>query len=664
MKNFGLPPKQGLYDPRFEHDACGIGFVADMYGRRSHKIVEQGIEVLSNLTHRGACGCDPDTGDGAGLLLQIPHELFQREADRLGFRLPEPGQYGVGMIFLSKDAGDQIRARAMVESIVAAEGQRVLGWRKVPTSSKAVGWLVRESEPAVEQVFIGRGPDAEALSLEAWERKLFVIRRRTRNEAKRVGLQRYYPATMSARTIVYKGLLLAPQIPSYYPDLCDEDFASAISLVHQRFSTNTFPTWERAQPFRYLAHNGEINTVRGNVNWMQAREQSLRSELFGDDIEKLKPIIDVDGSDSTMIDNALELLVQGGRSVAHALMMLVPEAWSSHPHMSDSKKAFYEYHATMMEPWDGPASLVVSDGRYVGGNLDRNGLRPSRYWVTHDGLVVLASESGVLSGILPEDVKIKGRLQPGRMFLVDTEAGRIIADEEIKEEIAARQPYRLWLDEELIDLVKLPAMKPPPGLDAETLLPRQRAFGYTLEDQRTLLAPMAEKGAEPIGSMGVDIPLACLSERPQLLYNYFKQLFAQVTNPAIDPIREELVMSTYTYVGPQGNLLDERQEFAHVLKVRNPILSNNSVEKLRGIGEPADQNGNGPKVRFGCRTLKTLFPAADGPGGLEGALAKLCADAETAADWATPRWCSPIAAWTRSTRPFRPCWPWRRCTTT
>lgn len=632
MNNFGLPPKQGLYDPRFEHDACGIGFVADMHGRRTHKIVEQGVEVLANLTHRGACGCDPETGDGAGLLFQIPHKFFQREADRLGFRLPEPGQYGVGMLFLSKDPDDQVQTRAMIEKVVAEEGQVLLGWRTVPVASKAVGWLARESEPAIEQVFIGRGPTAEGLSGEEWERKLFVMRKRIRFAAQDNQLQRCYPATLSARTIVYKGLLLAPQIPNYYPDLVDDDFVSAIALAHQRFSTNTFPTWERAQPFRYLAHNGEINTVRGNVNWMQARESSLRSELFGADIDKIKPIIDLEGSDSTMIDNALELLIQGGRSVAHSLMMLVPEAWSSHPHMSDAKKAFYEFHATMMEPWDGPASLVVSDGRFVGGNLDRNGLRPSRYWVTHEGLVVLASEAGVLSGISPEQVKIKGRLQPGRMFLVDTEEGRIISDEETKEGVAGRQPYRLWLDEELIDIEKLTAPPTEPEYTPETILARQRAFGFTLEDQRFLLGPMSEKGMEPLGSMGVDIPLACLSERPQLLFNYFKQLFAQVTNPAIDPIREELVMSTYTYVGPQGNLLDEQKEFAHVVKVRNPILTNRSVEKLRSIGEPSEKNGSGPKVRFGCRTLPTVFPAADGPGALEGALERLCADAEKSAD--------------------------------
>ena len=632
MPNFGLPPKQGLYDPAFEHDACGIGFVANIQGRASHQIVKQGVEVLVNLTHRGACGCDPDTGDGAGLLFQIPDQFFRKEADRLGFTLPPLGFYGVGMYFLSKSADDRAHARALVEKYVAEEGQVLLGWRTVPVSSRAIGWLARESEPHIEQVFVGRGPAAQSMTLEQWERKLYVIRRRCYHASSKIQLQRYYAASFSARTICYKGLLLAPQIFEYFPDLQDPDFQSAIAVVHQRFSTNTFPTWERAQPFRYLAHNGEINTLRGNVNWMRSREATLHSELFGADIEKLKPIIDINGSDSTMIDNALELLVQSGRSLAHSLMMLIPEAWSSHEHMSDSKKAFYEYHATMMEAWDGPASLVFTDGRFVGGNLDRNGLRPSRYWVTEDGLVVLASEAGVLPDIAPANIKVKGRLQPGRMFLVDTEEGRIIADEEVKEAIAGRRPYRKWLDKELIDLDILPLSEEHERADHHDLLHLQRAFGYTLEDERILLAPMAEKAIEPVGSMGVDVPLACLSDKPQLLFNYFKQLFAQVTNPAIDPIREELVMSMYTYVGPEGNLLGEEQSYAHVLKVRNPILTNNSVSKLRSIGDPWHRILRGPAIRFGCTTLDMVFPAAAGPEGLEPALTKLCEDAGKAAD--------------------------------
>jgi len=633
MNQFGLPPKQGLYDPRNEHDACGIGFVASINGVRSHKIVEQGVEVLVRLTHRGACGCDADTGDGAGLLLQIPHKFFAREAKALGFALPAEGEYGVGMLFLSKERDERIRARQMIDEIVADEGLATLGWRETPVTSEAIGWLARESEPAIEQVFVGLTESTKDLREDALERKLFVVRKRIENEARDQGLSRCYPATLSARLICYKGLLLAPQIPNYYPDLHDEDFVSAIALVHQRFSTNTFPTWERAQPFRFLAHNGEINTVRGNVNWMRSREATLQSDLFGDDINKIVPIIDESGSDSTMIDNALEVVIQGGRSAAHALMMLIPEAWSSNRHMADYKQAFYEYHATMMEPWDGPASIVFTDGRYIGGNLDRNGLRPSRYWVTHDDMVVLASETGVLPEIEPANVRYKGRLQPGRMFLVDTKEGRIIADEEIKKTISERQPYREWLDRELIRLGDLPQPKDIPGTDWDTLLARQRAFGYTLEHERILLGPMAEKGAEPIGSMGIDIPLACLSDHDQLLFNYFKQVFAQVTNPAIDPIREELVMSTYSYVGPQGNLFDEQPDHAHVVRVNNPMLNNRDMAKLHEIGEPdASSNGSGPKVRFGSKTLSTLFAAVEGAAGLERSLEELCNQAESAAD--------------------------------
>ena len=416
MLNYGLPPKQGLYDPKHEHDACGIGFVADIKGRRSHDIVEKGLEVLVNLTHRGACGCDPETGDGAGLLLQMPHAFFERECDSLGIALPAEGQYGVGQLFFSADENDHPVVKGMVERVVAEEGETVLGWRVVPTRSDAIGWLARESEPAVEQVFIGRGEASKDIDGDAWERKLYVIAKRTESEARKLKLPRYYPCSMSARTICYKGLLIAPQIPHYFVDLGDELFRSAIALVHQRFSTNTFPTWERAQPFRYLAHNGEINTLRGNMNWMSSREATFSSPLYGDDIKKLLPIIDETGSDSAMIDNALELLIKGGRETPHAMMMLIPEAWSSHENMEDYKKAFYEYHATMMEPWDGPASIVFCDGRYVGGVLDRNGLRPSRYYVTHDDIVVMASEAGVLQ-FAPENIRYKGRLQPGTYVL-------------------------------------------------------------------------------------------------------------------------------------------------------------------------------------------------------------------------------------------------------
>ncbi len=622
MTNYGLPPRQGLYDPRAEHDACGIGFVADIRGRPSHRIVEQGVEVLVNLTHRGACGCDPDTGDGAGLLLQLPDQFFRHQAAANGFELPALGRYGVGMIFVSPHHQRGPAALRMVEEVAEQEGLRVLGWRRVPTNSRAIGWQARETEPAIHQVFLEQAAGPR-LSGSAWERKLFIFRKRTEQEAKIRELERYYPATLSSRTISYKGLLLAPQIFDYFPDLGDSDFRSAVALIHQRFSTNTFPTWERAHPFRYLAHNGEINTLRGNVNWMRAREATLRSEFFGADIEKIKPIIDVTGSDSTQIDNALEVLIQSGRSIAHSFMMLIPEAWPSHRHMDQAKRDFYEFHATMMEPWDGPASIVFTDGRYVGGSLDRNGLRPSRYTVTYDDLVVMASEAGVLPDIAPSNVRSKGRLQPGRMFLVDMEEGRIIRDEEIKNSIARRKPYGEWLGRNLIDLGDLPEAPAVRETDFDTLLRRQRAFGYTLEHQRIVLAPMARTGLEAVGSMGVDIPLACLSERPQLLFNYFKQLFAQVTNPAIDSIREELVMSTVTYLGPQGNLFDERAEYAHVVKVPLPVLDNAKLEKLRSLG---------PAVRFGSRTIDATFPVAGGPAGLSAALDRVCEEAEAAAD--------------------------------
>ena len=622
MTNYGLPPRQGLYDPRLEHDACGIGFVADIKGRPSHKIVEQGVEVLVNLTHRGACGCDPDTGDGAGLLLQMPHEFFARKAAAHGFALPPRGKYGVGMVFVSASEGPGRAARRMVEEVAEDEGLRVIAWRRVPTNSRAIGWQARETEPHVYQVFIEQAGGA-TLQGDAWERKLFVFRKRTEQEAASRQLERYYPATLSSRTICYKGLLLAPQIFEYYPDLGDSDFRSAVALIHQRFSTNTFPTWERAHPFRYLAHNGEINTLRGNANWMRAREATLQSDLFGSDTEKIKPILDETGSDSTQIDNALELLIQSGRSIAHSFMMLIPEAWSSHEHMEDYKKEFYEFHATMMEPWDGPASIVFTDGRYVGGSLDRNGLRPSRYTVTHDDLVVMASETGVIPGIAPGNVRAKGRLQPGRMFLVDMQEGRIIRDEEIKETISRRKPYGEWLRNNLIYLEDLPAPPKVETTDFVTLRQRQRSFGYTDEHRRIVLRPMARSGEEPVGSMGIDIPLACLSEQPQLLFSYFKQLFAQVTNPAIDPIREELVMSTVTYVGPQGNLLGERPDYAHVVKVPAPVIDNAKLEKLRALGS---------SVRFGSVTIRTTFPVADGPRGLRRALDRICAEAEAAAD--------------------------------
>jgi glutamate synthase (NADPH/NADH) large chain len=617
----GLPAKEGLYDPAFEHDACGIGFVANVNGRRGHDIIEKGIQVLLNLEHRGACGCDPDTGDGAGLTIQIPHEFYERECRLLGYTLPEPGHYGVGMLFLPVEHTQRLLCEGIIEGIVREEGQRVLGWRDVPVDPSALGWLARTTVPFICQVFIAK---SKRTSEEAFERKLYTIRKRAENAIRPMILdgrvRNFYATSMSAVTVVYKGLMLAKQIKAFYKDLSDRHVVSALALVHQRFSTNTFPSWELAHPFRYIAHNGEINTLKGNVNWMHARESVLRSPLFNGDLARTFPIVSPGGSDSANFDNALELLLQGGRWLPHAMLMLIPEAWSTLPHMSADLKAFYEYHASLMEPWDGPAAMVFTDGRLVGAILDRNGLRPCRYTVTHDGFVVLASETGVLP-IKPEDVKHKDRLQPGRMFLVDTAEGRIIEDGEIKDRLAERRPYKKWLEENLVTIESLPE---PPRVhepDHETILQRQRMFGYTDEDLRIVLAPMATAGEEPVGSMGNDAALACLSDKPRMLFDYFKQLFAQVTNPPIDPIREELVMSLVSYIGKEGNILDETPKNCHTLKLSHPILSNRDLEKLRHV-----KQGD-----FLAVTLPALFEVAAGGPGLEKALDALCQRANDAA---------------------------------
>ncbi|HEY0839705.1 MAG TPA: glutamate synthase central domain-containing protein, partial [Vulgatibacter sp.] len=522
-------------------DACGIGFVANINGRKSHDIIEKGIQVLVNLTHRGACGCDPETGDGAGVLIQIPHKFFARECASLGFTLPNAGEYGVGMVFLPVEPHQRLQCEGIVERIVREEGLTVLGWRDTPIDGAKIGRVARNSQPYIEQVFVGR---AKGMTEDQLERKLYVVRKRAEAEVFHSEMEDkgfFYIPSLSARTIVYKGLLLAPQIANFYPELSDPDVVSALCLVHQRFSTNTFPTWQLAHPFRYVAHNGEINTLRGNVNWMHARQSVLASPLFGDDIKKLFPIIQPGGSDSAAFDNALELLVLSGRSLQHAMAMLIPEAWSKNYHMNPQRRAFYEYHASLMEPWDGPAAVAFTDGRSIGAVLDRNGLRPARYLVTHDNLIIMASETGVLN-IKPEDVKQKGRLQPGKMLLVDTAEGRIVGDRELKARLYGRKPYQLWIKENQITLDQL--AEPPREIqpDPATLLCRQRAFGYTDEDLKMILEPMVLKGEEPVGSMGTDTPLACLSDKPQPLFNYFKQLFAQVTNPPIDPIREEMVM--------------------------------------------------------------------------------------------------------------------------
>jgi len=615
----GYPPRQGLYDPAAERDSCGIGFVADIRGRRSHDIIEQGIQILVNLTHRGAAGCDPDTGDGAGLLIQIPHAFFARECERLGFQLPAPGSYGVGMVFLPVERRQRLLVEGVLERIAREEGLQVLGWRDTPVDDTVIGRIARASRPYIEQVFLAapNGMDQAAL-----ERKLCVVRKRAEREIAASDLPEkghFYVPSLSTRTIVYKGLLLAPQIARFYKELSDPDLVSALCLVHQRFSTNTFPTWQLAHPFRYLCHNGEINTLTGNVAWMRARQSVLASPLFGEDLKKLFPICTPGASDSAILDNVVELLYLAGRSLPHVMAMLIPEAWAGDPTMSAEKRAFYEYHASLMEPWDGPAAIAFTDGRLIGAILDRNGLRPARYLITHDDLIILASETGVLP-ISEQRVRAKGRLQPGRMLLVDTEEGRLIPDEEIKHRLASRQPYGEWLRSYQITLHKLPEPRRCHPTDFTTIRRRQRCFGYTEEELKMILAPMAASGEEPVGSMGVDTPLACLSERPQLLFNYFKQRFAQVTNPPIDPIREELVMSLASFIGTERNILEETPEHCHTLKLDDPILTNRDLEKLRRVSW-----GD-----FLATTLPALFRVQGGEKELRRALEGLCRRASLA----------------------------------
>jgi glutamate synthase (ferredoxin) len=615
-KLMGLPPKQGLYDPQFEHDACGVGFVVNFKGKRSHEIVRQALTILMNLRHRGACGCEVNTGDGAGILLQLPDKFFRKVCAKDGINLPAFGEYGVGMLFLPQDPEERKACEAHINKVIQEEGQEVLGWRTVPTRNETLGSVAQGAEPFVRQVFVKR--NAALKDVMAFERKLYVIRCRASHELKKDHPQFYSP-TFSHRTIAYKGMLMSEQVDEYYPDLADNDVETALALVHSRFSTNTFPSWQRSHPYRFIAHNGEINTLRGNINWMHARESLFQSELFGEDIKKILPVIDTDGSDSAMFDNCLEALVLAGRSLPHAVMMMIPEPWANHETMSDEKKAFYEYHSCLMEPWDGPASIAFTDGKIIGAILDRNGLRPSRYYVTKDDLVIMASEVGVLE-VPPDRVLEKGRLQPGRMFLIDTEAGRIIADEELKQKIVSEQPYRKWLDEHMLELGKLPDISDLPEPDHDTVLQRQQAFGYTFEDLRLLMAPMALSGVEAIGSMGTDTPLAVLSDKPQLLYNYFKQLFAQVTNPPIDCIREEIVTSAETTIGSERNLLKPEPESCHLLELKNPILTNEELAKIRHIKQPG----------FKSITLPTLFKAAEGEKGLEAAMQELFAKASQA----------------------------------
>ncbi len=604
---------KGLYDSRFEHDSCGVGFVCNIKRGAEHEIVDKGIEVLERLSHRGATGADPKTGDGAGILIQIPHEFFDIE-------LPSRGDYAVGMIFLPTEKKQRLLVEKKFEDIIVDEGQVFIGWRDVPVDNSDIGPEAKKTEPIIRQIFIGKGSSLSAERV--FERKLYIIRRRIENEVINSSISQkdfFCVASLSSRTIAYKGLLMPSQVKKFFPDLSDPRLKSALALVHSRYSTNTFPTWDLAQPFRYLAHNGEINTLRGNLNWMKARERLLSSELFGKDISKALPLILEGGSDSAALDNALELLLLSGRSLPHAVMMLVPIAWQGNKFIKKEQRDFYEYHSAILEPWDGPAALAFTDGRYIGGSLDRNGLRPARYVITKDGMVCLASESGVLD-IEPENVVKKGRLLPGKIFLIDTKEGRIIDDEQIKDDMAARQPYGKWLKKNVVRLDDLPLANFK-EIEIKDLASVQKSVGYTKEDLKLILSPMAEKGEEPIGSMGNDSPLAMFSNKPHLLYNYFKQLFAQVTNPPIDPIREKLVMSLGSYIGPGKNLLAETPDHCNRLRVEHPILTNEELEKIRNI----DASG------FSSKTVSLLFDPFV-KGALKAALDKLNKATEKAID--------------------------------
>lgn len=625
LKQHSVPTKQGLYDPYYEHDACGTGFVANIKGIASHDLVVQGLTILDNLAHRGATGSESETGDGAGVLIQTPHKFLQRECETLGFNLPDPRYYGVGMLFLPREESARIDQEKTLTRIIEEEGQRVLGWRSLPTDDSSLGATAKATQPLMRQIFIERSSLVKDRM--TFERKLYVIRKRAEREIRYSGKPasaQFYVCSMSYKTLVYKGMLTPKQVGGYFPDLADIDLETALVVVHSRFSTNTFPSWDRAHPYRMLAHNGEINTLRGNVNWLNSQQSKFHSDSFGNDLEKVLPVINPDGSDSGIFDNVLELLVLTGRTLPEAMMMMIPEPWSKHESMSEVKKAFYEYHSTLMEPWDGPASMIFTDGIGIGACLDRNGLRPSRYYVTNDDRVILASEVGVLD-VPPENVIKKGRLEPGRMLWVNTEEGGIVSDEEIKRTISSARPYRKWLNEFMINLEDLPD---PVSIEAEPkkegaartqdLLRRQRAFGYTYEDLRILIGPMAKNGVEPIGSMGNDTPLAVLSDKPVSLFDYFKQLFAQVTNPPIDANREEIVTGTEMMIGSEQNLLEPRPENCRQIKLKNPILTNEKLEKLRHLN----------RLHFHTVTLPILFDPSEGGEGLEKAMERLFARAD------------------------------------
>ncbi|MDJ0852384.1 MAG: glutamate synthase central domain-containing protein, partial [Myxococcota bacterium] len=607
---------QGLYHPDHEHDACGVGFVANIGGEKSHELVHRGVELLVRLEHRGACGCDPETGDGAGLLIQLPDRFLRQEAAKLGFELPEPGAYASGMVFLSHSLAQRDRQMAALEQTIAEAGQRVLGWRDVPTDPDSIGRVARDSMPVFRQIFVGA---AEGLRGDAFERKLYVIRRVFENEMGREKAFCYVPS-LSSRTFVFTGLLMSTQIERFYPDLTDPALESAMALAHSRYSTNTLGAWDLAQPFRFMAHNGEINTLKGNRNYMRGREGTMRSELFGKDLKKLYPIMRAAASDSAQFDNMLEFLCLTGRELPEAILMMIPEAWENYEEMDPDLRAFYEYHSFLLEPWDGPASIAFTDGRKIGAVLDRNGLRPSRYVVTKDGFVVMASEVGVMD-VEPENVLIKERLHPGKIFCVDLEEGRIIEDQEIKRDYVARKPWRQWVEQNRVRLSDLPPVETDEGrMEPGVRFQLQQVFGYTAEDLKFLVAPMAETGKWAIGSMGEDAALACLSPRPQMLYRYFKQQFAQVTNPAMDSINEGTVMSLYSTLGAEKNLLEETEEHARMLRCDRPILTNDELERIRGISDEG----------FQSRTFSSVFKVTEEGEGLVSALDGLCAEVEEA----------------------------------
>ena len=615
-------PTQGLYDANYEHDACGVGFVVDIKGRQSHSLIERALTILKNLEHRGACGCEVNTGDGAGILIQMPDAFLRQECSKLGIALPPLGAYAAGLVFLPHATDAAAYCEQTLARIVVEEGQTLLGWRTVPSDDSSIGPTAKACEPAFKQIFIGC--NTQITDPAAFERKLYVIRKRVEHAIWNSELSDkslFYIPSLSHRVLIYKGMLNAAQVEQQFPDLVNPAVASGLALVHQRFSTNTFPSWPLAHPFRYIAHNGEINTLRGNINWMRAREALCESDLFGEDLKKLFPIVIEGSSDSASFDQVLEFLHMAGRPLPLAVLMMIPEAWSAHEQMDDARKAFYEYHGCLMEPWDGPASIAFTDGKIIGAVLDRNGLRPSRYYVTKDGMVVMASEVGVLD-FAPENIELKERLHPGRIFLVDTEQGRIIDDAELKQHYIAEFPYAEWLRQHHIPLATLPVPPHVHPIDHDTVLLRQQAYGYTHEDVRLLMQPMAEKGEEPIGSMGTDAALAVLSNRPRLLYDYFKQLFAQVTNPPLDGIREELVTQISTPIGPESNLLKPTAQSCHRLKVATPILDNENLARIRHV----DTHG------FRTKTITALYPMADGVMGLEAALLQLFKDTDQAVD--------------------------------